>query len=255
VRDAARYLDCAVGVDRRDPASLPGPPVPYETWIDDIDLRGRRVAVLDDLGLTPSHPEVRAALHSAADALVAAAGMERVEGARLVFPDITDGAASILVADSDPALADAMAEIMGNLFVTEGAGPLMEMAFAGVDLSLDALAAANRMRFTLNQRIADVFDRADLILLPTSPVPAFGCAGPLPTTVDGVEVGPAAAVLFTSPFNMSGHPVVSVPMGFVDGAPVGMQIVAPRHEDHVALAAAACFEAARPWPALAPDPS
>lgn len=253
VRDAARYLDCAVGVDRRDPASLPGPVTPYERWVDEIGLRGLRIAVVDDLGLSPSHPEVRAVLHAAARRLVDATGMEQVEGPGLIFPDITNGAASILVADADPAMAEAMAEIMGNLFVTDGAGPLMEMAFAGVELSLDALAAANRMRFTLNQRIADVFDQADLLVLPTSPVPAFGCAGPLPTNVDGMEVGPAAAVLFTSPFNMSGHPVVSVPMGVVDGAPVGMQIVAPRHEDHLALAAAAAFEAAQPWPALAPD--
>jgi aspartyl-tRNA(Asn)/glutamyl-tRNA(Gln) amidotransferase subunit A len=43
-----------------------------------------------------------------------------------------------------------------------------------------------------------------------------------------------------------------VPMGIVDGAPVGMQIVAPRHDDHVALAAAAAFEALRPWPLVAP---
>ncbi len=252
VRDAARFLDCACGVDPRDPMSLPAPALPYEIALDQVELTGRRVAVLDDLGLCPSHPDVRAALHAAADALLAATGMVRAEGASLAFPDITPGAASILAADADPAMADAMAEIMGNLFATEGAGPLMEMAYAGIDLSLDALARANHMRFTLNQRIADVFEVADLIVLPTSPVPAFGCVGPLPTVVDGVDVGPAAAVLFTSPFNMSGHPVVSVPMGIVEGAPVGMQVVAPRHDDHVALAAAAAFEAVHPWPHLAP---
>lgn len=255
VRDAARFVDCAAGTDRRDPASLPAPAVPYEHWLEQVELRGLRVAVLDDLGICPSHPEVRAALRAAADALVAAAAMERIEGVSLRFPDITPGAASILVADADPAMADAMGEIMANLFVTDGAGPLMAMAFAGADLSLDALAKANQLRHALNQGIADVFDAADLLLLPTSPVPAFGCGGPLPEVVDGVEVGPAAAVLFTSPFNMSGHPVVSVPMGFVEGAPVGMQIVAPRHDDHVALAAAAAFESARPWPKLAPDPA
>jgi aspartyl-tRNA(Asn)/glutamyl-tRNA(Gln) amidotransferase subunit A len=253
VRDAARYIDCAAGTDSRDPASLPAPAVTYERRLDQIELSGLRLAVLDDLGICPSHPEVRAVLHAAADALVAAGGMTRVDGVGLRFPDITPGAASMLVADADPAMAEAMGEIMANLFVTDGAGPLMAMAFAGADLSLDALAKANQLRHALNQGIADVFDVADLIVLPTSPVPAFGCSGPLPEVVDGVDVGPAAAVLFTSPFNMSGHPVVSVPMGFVDGTPVGMQIVARRHDDHVALAAAAAFEAVRPWPRLAPD--
>ena len=163
------------------------------------------------------------------------------------------GAAALLFADGDPEMAALMPEIMGNLFVTDGAGPLMEPAFAGADLSLEAVALGNQTRYALNQELARAFDDADLILTPTSPVPAFGCAGPLPTVVDGRDVGPQACALFTSPFNISGHPVVSVPMGLVDGAPVGMQIVARRHEDALALAAAAAFEAARPWPLLAPD--
>jgi aspartyl-tRNA(Asn)/glutamyl-tRNA(Gln) amidotransferase subunit A len=69
--------------------------------------------------------------------------------------------------------------------------------------------------------------------------------------VAGREVGPAGPALFTAPFNLSGNPVVSVPAGFVDGVPVGMQIVARRHEDALALQAAAAYEQARPWPRLA----
>jgi len=189
----------------------------------------------------------------ARDAHGGAAGLREVD-LTLQLPDIMTGAAALLSADGDPALAAAMPEIMGNLFVTDGAGPLMEVAFAGADLSLDAVAAANRTRFALNQELARAFAVADLILLPTSPVPAFGCAGPLPTEVDGRDIGPQACALFTSPFNLSGHPAVSVPMGMVDGTPVGLQIVARRHEDALALAAAAAFETARPWPILAPEP-
>jgi Asp-tRNA(Asn)/Glu-tRNA(Gln) amidotransferase A subunit family amidase len=40
-------------------------------------------------------------------------------------------------------------------------------------------------------------------------------------------------------------------MGLVDGAPVGMQIIARRHEDGLALQVAARYEQARPWPLLA----
>jgi aspartyl-tRNA(Asn)/glutamyl-tRNA(Gln) amidotransferase subunit A len=254
VGDAARFLDAAAGTDERDPNSLPAPAVPFEQQVDTTDVRGLRVAVVDDNGLCPSHPDVRAALHEAAAALIGA-----VEGSaadvRLQLPEIMDGAAALMYCDGDPAMADQMGEIMGNLLVTPGAAPLMEAAYATADLSIDAVHRSNQTRFQLNQAMAAAFDAADLIVIPTSPVPAMGCEGPLPTVVDGREVGPQAGALFTGPFNMSGHPIVVVPMGMVDGAPAGMQIVARRHQDGLALAAAAAYERARPWPLLAPDPT
>jgi aspartyl-tRNA(Asn)/glutamyl-tRNA(Gln) amidotransferase subunit A len=252
VGDAARFLDVAAGTDERDPTSLPAPAVPFEVAMDDLDVRGLRVAVVDDNGLSPSHPGVRAALRTTADALIAAIDGVEVAGS-LVLPDIMPGAAAMMFADGDPDMAEHMAEIMGNLFMTAGAEPLMTAAFAGADLSLEALAQSTQVRFALNQAIAAAFDGADLILVPCSPVPAFGCEGPLPTVIDGREVGPQAAALFTGPFNMSGHPVVVVPMGIVDGAPTGVQIVARRHQDALALTAAAAFERAHPWPLLAPE--
>ena len=254
VTDACRYVDCAAGVDQRDPMSLPAPTPPYERAVGAV-LAGVKAAVLDDLGISPSHPEVRAALHDAAAALMTNAGLEHARDVRVELPDFTPGAAALLYADTDPAMADAMGDIMANLFSTEGAAELLASAYANAEITLDALALCNQTRHELNMRLADAFAHADLLLLPTSPVPAFGCAGPLPSTVDGREIGAQACALFTSPFNLSGHPVVSVPMGFVDGAPVGMQIVARRHEDELALAAAAAFERARPWPKLAPEPA
>lgn len=251
VRDAARFLDVTAGVDQRDPTSLPAPPVPYERALEATPVRGLRVAVVDDNGLSPSDPGVRAALRAAADALLTAADMREVE-VTLSLPDLTVGAAATVLLDTDPATMDVMPEIMANLFATDGAEPLMAMAYDGVDMSIDGVLVAVQTRHGINSAIADIFDEADLLLTPCSPVPAFGCRGPLPTAIDGRDVGPAAAALFTSPFNMSGHPVVAVPMGIVEGCPVGMQIVAPRHADAVALAAAAVFEAVRPWSKLAP---
>ena len=253
VRDAARFLDCATGVDSRDPWSLPAPAMPYERAIEEVELGGLRVAVIDDVGMSPSHPDVAAALRSAADALIAALGSHEDPDVSVVMPEIDTTAAALVAADGDPAMADAVPTIMANLFATGGAEPLMSMAFGQVDLTLAGISAAHVLRHEINSQLAAAFDRVDVILIPTSPVPAFGCEGPLPTVVAGREVGPAACLAFTSPFNFSGHPVVSVPMGMVEGAPVGMQIVTPRHRDDLALALAAAYERARPWPLLAPD--
>lgn len=53
--------------------------------------------------------------------------------------------------------------------------------------------------------------------------------------------------------HMTGYPVISVPCGLCDeGLPVGLQITGRRLEDDLVLRLAAEFEAAQPWPRIAP---
>ena len=55
-------------------------------------------------------------------------------------------------------------------------------------------------------------------------------------------------VPFTPPFNISGHPAISVRSGFSDNdLPIGLQIVGGRHRDDLVLQAGYAFEQARPW--------
>ncbi|MFC6737033.1 amidase family protein, partial [Halolamina salina] len=57
------------------------------------------------------------------------------------------------------------------------------------------------------------------------------------------------ALANTGPFNVSGHPAVSVPCGSLDGLPVGLQFVAERGADATALRAGACWTATADRPA------
>jgi amidase/aspartyl-tRNA(Asn)/glutamyl-tRNA(Gln) amidotransferase subunit A len=68
-----------------------------------------------------------------------------------------------------------------------------------------------------------------------------------PDEVAGESVDPLIGWTLTYPFNMTGHPAVSIPAGFVDGLPVGMQIVGQRFDDGRVLAAAGAVERVRPW--------
>ena len=53
---------------------------------------------------------------------------------------------------------------------------------------------------------------------------------------------------FTYPFNQTGQPAASVPVGFTDdGLPIGLQIVGRRFAEKTVLRASTCFEAVRPW--------
>ena len=90
--------------------------------------------------------------------------------------------------------------------------------------------------------MAQIFEQVDLIVCATNPDVAFGAEGPMPTTVDGVDLivklGFEAAVgnngALTIPANTTGHPAVAIPIGLVDGLPVSMQIIGRRHAEAAA---------------------
>src|SRR3712207_196707 len=90
-------------------------------------------------------------------------------------------------------------------------------------------------------------DRFDLLVTPTLPVTAFPAGDDHPAQVAGVPATTYSWLPFTLPFNLTGLPAISVPAGLADGLPVGLQLVGRWRDDRSVLAAAAAFEAARPW--------
>src|SRR5437667_11720 len=96
-------------------------------------------------------------------------------------------------------------------------------------------------------------ERFDFLLTPTTAVAPFPADGRPPREIDGESVSVLGWMPFTYPFNLTGQPAASVPAGLTaDGLPVGLQIVGRRHADRAVLAAAAAYEAARPWSARRP---
>jgi aspartyl-tRNA(Asn)/glutamyl-tRNA(Gln) amidotransferase subunit A len=69
-----------------------------------------------------------------------------------------------------------------------------------------------------------------VLLLPTAPQTAFAFGTPVPSTQADLA----------APASICGFPAISVPMGAVDGLPVGAQLVA--HSDGLLLAAALHLE-------------
>ena len=52
--------------------------------------------------------------------------------------------------------------------------------------------------------------------------------------------------------NIYGNPAVSIPSGFVDGLPVGMQVLTRHHADELLFDVALAVEREMPWPKVAP---
>jgi aspartyl-tRNA(Asn)/glutamyl-tRNA(Gln) amidotransferase subunit A len=99
------------------------------------------------------------------------------------------------------------------------------------------------------QRVLDAFEQVDVLALPTTPVTAPPAGTDVPPGHEGRN--PVDWSYFTYPFNLSGHPAVSLPVGLAsDGMPVGLQLVGRLGEEHTLLAAAAAVARSSPMPRL-----
>ncbi len=132
--------------------------------------------------------------------------------------------------------------------------PVSRAGLEAVDrLTSEQLMRSLRRRFELLAAIGQVFDEVDLLLTPTTATTAFVAEGPPPMEIAGQKVGGMGSVPYTAPFNISGMPGVSIPVGCsTEGLPVGLQVVARRDEEVSVLGCGAVAEANRPWVKFAP---
>jgi aspartyl-tRNA(Asn)/glutamyl-tRNA(Gln) amidotransferase subunit A len=256
VRDTARWFDVCNGFDPGDTLSLPR----VSGWERDLgrhidDLRGKRAAIVVDIGDAIVHPEVADRVVTAALALMADVGLERVDLAvRLPEAGFEWAMGNLVTLIGD--LGDRY-PACEELFTPE-IQFAVNVAFSRFTLEM---AGKNEMfRVDLNEVMADTFTRVDFIFAATNPDVAFNAAGPMATTVGGrdlvTEFGFERALgnngALTMPANLSGNPAVSIPVGTVDGLPVGMQIIGRHHEEQLLLDLALVAERERPWPLVAP---
>ncbi len=250
VRDAARYVDAIAGPTDVDPTSLPKPPSYEDALLSGAAakrLRGLRAAWSSTLGFAVCDPEVEKRTHEAALALAADAGIEMVD---VDFHLRQPGRAWSILSNIDVSANHLDAYIGSDEDVT----PVSKAGFESIQhMNSDQILHAQRRRWELLRAIADVFDEVDLILTPTTATTAFKAEGPPPMEIAGQRVGGMGSVPYTAPFNISGMPAVSIPVGTsVDGLPVGLQVVARRHEEELVLACGALAEQNRPWQKFAP---
>ena len=97
---------------------------------------------------------------------------------------------------------------------------------------------AMQVRTLIRQDYQKAFETCDLLLTPTSPVVAYSLDAKMdPLTVYMLDVT-------TIPVNMAGLPGMSIPCGFVDGMPVGAQLIGKPLDEETLLRAAYTFEQA-----------
>ena len=98
---------------------------------------------------------------------------------------------------------------------------------------------AMQVRTLIRRDFEAAFEKCDVLLTPTSPVPAYGINDKMdPLTMYMLDVT-------TIPVNMAGLPGISIPCGFADdGMPIGMQLIGKVLDEATILRAAYTFEQA-----------
>lgn len=106
---------------------------------------------------------------------------------------------------------------------------------AAAALTDAAVATARERHAKYQAHVGTLFERYDVILTPTTAVPAFPI-DERPKEIAGRKVDALwGAFPFTPAFNVAGTPAVSLPCGFVRGLPVGVQLVVAHGRDDLLL--------------------
>lgn len=90
----------------------------------------------------------------------------------------------------------------------------------------------------------EALNKYDVLVMPTVPFTASLLATPDDTRVEVIDKA-LGMIANTAPFNVTGHPAISVPAGFVDGLPVGLMIVGRHFADDLVLRVARQIEIVR----------
>ena len=106
---------------------------------------------------------------------------------------------------------------------------------------------AQRVRSLISEDFRRAFAEVDLLLGPTTPTTAFGLGD---KTSDPITM--YLNDIYTIGANMAGLPAMSLPCGFADGLPVGVQLIGPHFSEGRLLAAAHAYQRETDWHLRAP---
>ena len=260
VTDCALVMNAISGHDPRDSTSV-SQPVPDYTKALKPDLKGLRLGVpreyfvegmqegvastikaaiskLQELGaeidwdVSLPHTRYALAVYYVLAPSEASANLARYDGVKYGF--------SAKEADS---MWDAMSKTRQYGFGPEVKRRIMLGTYALSAGYYDAYyLKAQRVRTLIRQEFEQVFEKYDALITPTSPTVPFKLGeraeNPLQMYLSDV---------CTLPINIAGIPGLSVPAGFADGLPVGMQILGKLFSEETLLRIGYAYEQATDW--------
>jgi len=240
-RDAAMMLAAMAGFDPHDPASANISVEDYLIHLED-GVRGWRVALAAGGYVEASDPQVLSGVAEAARVFKdLGAQVEKVEISWLEDLALANG--RMTPADGAAFHRERLAE-RPDWFGAD----VRQRLETGAALTSSEYALARRTQAEGRRRFEMFFGKFDILLLPTTSIPA--------PPIEGTQAIEAARQLtrFTAPFNLAGLPALSVPCGFTDEKlPIGLQIIAKHWGEAKVLQAGHAFEQATEWHKCRPN--
>ena len=244
VRDSALMLQAIAGYDPMDPSTVPVRVPDYSAALGK-DLRGTRVGIPTNYFFEEVDEEVEAAVWRAA-AELKGLGAELRE---VSIPSMRY-AGAIRVASMADSVVTHEPYIRSRR--KDYGHDVLYRALAGQFVTARDYVKVLKAQRLMKEEFARVLQEVDLLVTPTSRVPAIPI-GATSLTVGGAEhemargAGTAIIAGNTFPINATGLPAITVPCGFTQsGLPIGLQLIGRPFEEELLFCAAHQYEAVAP---------
>ncbi|RWK41891.1 amidase [Mesorhizobium sp.] len=247
VRDMALLLDEQAGYDPRAPLSHHK----QDCFLQGLQTptAGGRIAWFGDLGgHLPVEPGIPDLCEAALGRFAAASFQTEALVPDVDFEALWQAFVRLRQASSGCALKAHYDDPLKRALLKPEAAWEVEQA---LQLTAPQIHAATVRRSSWHRTLLSLFDRFDLIALPTAQVFPFDVLTHWPTQVAGRAMDSYHRWMQVSALaTLGGCPVVNVPAGFDGrGRPMGMQLIGRPRGDMAVLRAAAAYETTLPWPA------
>ena len=259
VMDCALVLNALAGHDPRDATSVARKPVDYSAGLGQ-ELNGLRLGVPEEYFVEGMDPGVRRAIETGISVLeglgasVRPVSLPSTRYALACYYIIAPSECSANLArydgvkygysyqDTDD-MWEAMEKTREHGFGPEVTRRIMLGTYSLSSGYYDAYyLKAQQARTLIRQDFDRVFQDVDALVTPTSPVTAFKIGDKIGDPVQMYLID-----VCTLPVNIAGLPGLSVPCGFSDGLPVGMQLIGPHFSEETLLKTAHAYEVATDW--------
>jgi len=241
--DCAMTLGAIAGYDPKDPSTWDVPVPDYLSMLTG-EIRGLKVGVIRErVDTEVVDPEVRDHVVQA----IAVLGEMGADIQEVSIPLIVHSAAisnTIILTDAAGVHRQGIDEHLG-----EYDHNIQIRLLVGSIIPAQAHQKAVKLRQVLRQQILDALEKVDVLVMPTSSIPA----SPIPTKAgigskQEVLDGLAGRRSFTAPFNVANTPALSINCGFTSkNLPVGFQIAGKPFDEGTLFRVAHAYEQATDW--------